>query len=125
MKKLTYILVIAIIGIFGLSKCTSSTQENQEHDEHAEETHSQGHDDNEEEEKSEYLVHLKPEQLRVMDIKIGAFKMMNLTTFLTHFATARNTYRHDAGKLDDFVSRWAYKYYNDIIVLKTFLKGGI
>ena len=76
MKKAKYILIIAIASIFGLTQCTSKV-EGTEHNHNDAEGVSEPH---EEEEKSEYLVHLKQEQLKVMDIQIGAFTSMNLNT---------------------------------------------
>ena len=77
MKKSIYIVVISMLTMFG---CSSSTDKKDSQDHSHDEEVSGSHSDGAEEEKSDYLVHLKPDQLRVMDIKIGSFKMMNLST---------------------------------------------
>jgi len=77
MKNILFIIVTVTIAIFGLSSCTDS---NANADEHGHEEHAAEEEHANEEEKSDYLVHLKPEQLKVMNIQLGSFKQMNLTT---------------------------------------------
>ena len=75
MKKAKYIVLIAIVSVLGFSKCSPAAST----DSHDESGHVHGKEE-EEEPNSDYIVHLKPEQLKVMDIQIGEFKMMNLNT---------------------------------------------
>jgi cobalt-zinc-cadmium efflux system membrane fusion protein len=74
MKKAKYIVLMAIVSVLGFSQCSPAVSE----DSHDESGHMHGEE--EEESNSDYIVHLKPEQLKVMDIQIGEFKMMNLKT---------------------------------------------
>ena len=84
MKNNIYIIGLMVLSTLGLAQCTpsSDTEGNQEnHDSHAhEDEHDADEHGHEEEEKSDYLVHLKPEQIKVMDIQIGSFRLMNLST---------------------------------------------
>ncbi len=72
MKRAKYIVLMAIVTILGFTQCSTVEQE----DSHS----ATGIHQEEEEASSDYIVHLKPEQLKVMDIQIGAFTMMNLNT---------------------------------------------
>ena len=65
-----------VLAAFGLTNCSGTDESVNEQVSSTETTN----DHTQKAEPSEYLVRLKPEQMKVMDIKIGKFKQMNLTS---------------------------------------------